>query len=191
MIEASAGIPEGVDYSGKPNGYNFGTKLSFFIEGEKLVRFDKNSLSADGWKLLSPKISKDFSSGSFTIEKKKDFVNKVQDATVEGKITLIKGLEVATETVTASTAEVTEAGPMKVQLVVKGKNNYSNAVTITGNPEDVKSVSAKIDGNSVLSKNGNVWNDKGTFYIKELVDNAEITIDYWSKTEKVEVAFKR
>lgn len=192
MISAGAGLPEGVDFSAKPMGYEFGTKLTFFIEGKNLISFDKESVTADGWKLGSfPKVSKDGTQASFTITKKGNFMNKLDALKVAGSIALNSAEKTEKVTAAVTVKEEQNLGPYTVQLKIKAGAEWGNGVTVKGKLENVKEVTVK-QGDKVLKSSGwGGFNQQRTYNFKGIKDGAQVSIEYWGDTKKVTYKFSK
>ena len=192
MVTSSAGLPEGVDFSAKPQGYDFGVKLSFFLEGENFIRVKKDSLKANGWELGHfVKISKDFSQASFNITKKGDFSKKLDSLKMNGKLTMVTGNKVEKKTAKASTAAEVDIGPFKAQINLDPKNQWQNGVTISGNLDDIKSVHAKVNGQMVKNSGWSGSNKKRTFNFQSITDATEVQIEYWADTKEKVISFSK
>jgi len=92
MESAAGGLPEGIDGFDKPNGYKYGAKLTFLVEGQNFIRFDNDSLKAEGWELEPfAKASKSGETATFTIHKKGNYIGKLSSLKVKGEVVLVTG----------------------------------------------------------------------------------------------------
>lgn len=192
-VTAAAGVPEGADYQVKPMGYEYGVTLHFFVEGENMISFDKDSLKAKGWKLGSfPKVGDDGTQGSFSIHKKGDFLGKADALKAEGSVVVFTGSETKSLTQKMAVgAEPVEMGPYKVHLG-KSKGMFGGeGLNVTGEIMKIKEVTV-MQGGKKLKNQGSSWSGKSkTFSFKDLKGDAEVTIVYWPNLEKTEVSFTK
>jgi len=192
-IDVSSGLPEGVDFRAKPNGYEYGIKLSYFVEGSNFIRIKENSLKLDGWKLGSfPGISEDGTQLSFSVTKKGNYINKVDSTTAEGTVTIVTGGKIEKKSLTATTKEEKEVGPFKVQLKIeKDANSWGNGIIVKGPIDDIKNISAMVGGKDVKSNSSSSYNNEITYGIKNIEDNCEVTIEYYADTAEKVITFKK
>jgi len=192
QISASAGLPEGVDHSTKPQNYEYGVKLSYFLEGDGIVRIDKDSFDADsGWKLGSwPRVSDDGTMASFTIQKRGNYINKLDKVKVEGSLSIVIGLDSEKKTVTPVEGEKVDLGPFKIEMNT-GDGNWDNYIKINGDVNKIISTKCTVDGKTLSNNGGGSSDDYKKIYFKGLEEGAEFEIKYWTNTENKTVTFKR
>ena len=190
---AAAGIPEGADYQVKPMGYEYGVTLHFFVTGENMISFDKESLKANGWKLGSfPKVSDDGTQASFAIQKKGDYLGKVDSIKAEGSIMLFTGGETKTLTQTITVGDkAVKVGPFKVNAG-KSKGFFGGeGVHVKGEIKKIKEVKV-LQNTKELDGQGSSWSDDAkTFNYKGLKGEVEISVTYWPNLKKTEVSFSK
>ena len=192
-VTAAAGVPEGADYQVKPMGYEYGATLHFFVTGENMISFDKESLKADGWKLGSfPKVSDDGTQASFSIHKKGDYLGKVGSIEAEGTVVLYTGGETKTiEQKVKVGDKAVEVGPFKVNAG-KSKGFFSGeGVHVKGDIKKIKEVKV-IQKGKKLDDQGSSWSDGSkTFNFKDMKGEVEISVTYWPDLKKTEVSFSK
>lgn len=190
MLSCSAGIPESVEFADKPFGYEYGTKLTFFIEGENFIRFDKKSLKAKGWELGSfQKVSKDGSNANFTITSKTNYLNKLDQIKVEGSITALTSAAIETKNVKINNKTATKVGDFEIKVKINKDNNWGNGVEVKGAVNNIKSV--KLNSSGKKSNSSSSMNNSKTFFFKEIKETDEITVEYWTKVEEKVITFKK
>ncbi len=190
-VTAAAGIPEGADFQVKPMGYEYGVTLHFFVTGENMISFDKESLKADGWKLGSfPRVSKDGTQASFSIQKKGDYLGKVDGIKAEGSVVLYTGGE--TKTLTQKINVGDKAVKVGEFTVKAGKGRFgSEGATVSGDIKKIKDLKVLVKGKE-LDSNGSSWSDDSkTFDFKGLKGEVEISLTYWPDLKKTEVPFSK
>ncbi len=192
-VTAAAGVPEGADFQVKPMGYEYGVTLHFFVTGENMISFDEKSLKADGWKLGSfPKVGDDGSQASFAIQKKGNYLGKVDNLKVEGSVVLYTGGETKTLTQKMKVGDkAVEVGPFKVNGG-KSKGFFGGeGLHVKGEINKIKEVKVLQNGKE-LDRQGSSWSgDSKTFNFKGLKGEIEISIIYWPDLKKTEVSFSK
>jgi hypothetical protein len=192
-VTAAAGVPEGADFQVKPMGYKYGVTLHFFVTGENMISFDKESLKADGWKLGSfPKVGDDGTQASFSIQKKGDYLGKVDKIKAEGSVLIFTGGETKTLTQKMKVGDkVIEVGPFKVNAG-KAKGMFGGeGVHVRGDIKKVKELMVLQYGKK-LESNGTSWSgDSKTFNFKDLKGEVEVSLTYWPNLKKTEVKFSK
>ncbi len=192
-VTAAAGVPEGADFQVKPMGYEYGVTMHFFVTGENMISFDEKSLKADGWKLGSfPKVNDDGTQASFSIQKKGDFLGKVDNIKAEGSVILYTGGETKTITQKVKVGDkAVEVGPFKVNAG-KSKGFFGGeGLHIKGEIKKIKQVKLLQNGKK-LDGQGSSWSgDSKTFNFKGLKGEVEITLVYWPDLKKTEVSFSK
>lgn len=194
MISTASGIPEGADFSVKPMGYAYGIKLTFFLEDENLIAFDKESLEAEGgWKLGTwPKVSNDGDQASFTISKKGNFLKKLDKVKVNGSIKLISGIKSEKKSAKANTTSQVDIGDFKVKLKIKKGNRWGNGVEVEGDCKIIKNISVTNESGKKLKKGSwSGFNKKKTYNFQGIEENATVDIEYWTETEVKTFTFKK
>ncbi|MFC4992028.1 hypothetical protein [Rubritalea tangerina] len=192
-VTAAAGVPEGADFQVKPMGYAYGVTLHFFVTGENMISFDKESLEADGWELGPfPKVGDDGTQGSFSIHKKGDFLGKVDAVKAEGSVVVFTGKETKTVTQKLKVGDkALEMGPYKVNAG-KSKSMFGGeGVTVVGEIEKIKEIKVTQNGKE-LDQQGSSWSGKSkTFNIGNLKGEVEVKLVYWPTLTKSKVSFSK
>lgn len=195
MVSASSGIPEGTDFNVKPNNYNYGVTLSFFIEDENLIAFEKGSMEAEGgWKMGTwPKVSEDGTQASFSISKKGNHLKKLDKLKVTGTVKMLTGSKTAKDSKKANTSTAEKIGPYDVKLVIKPNNNWGNGVEVKGELDNVKKINVTNPDGKKLEKQGwsGGFNDKKTYNFKGIKDGATVEIVYWTDTTTKTFSFSK
>jgi hypothetical protein len=191
MVSAGSGLPEGVDFSVKPMGYEFGAKLTFFIEGEGLIGFKEDSLKSDGWK-MDPfaKASEDGTQGHFSISKKGNFLGKLDSLKVTGLVDAIIGKAPVEKEAKVSTSAETTVGPFKLKLQIKKDDGWGNGVQITGPLDAIQKIIVKVDGKELESAGWGGFFNQRTYNFNGIKEGASVTVKYWSETKTVSYTFK-
>ncbi len=190
----SSGLPAGLDFMDKPFGYKEGASLTYFLQSENIVEFDKKSFQAKGWKLdFSPRISKSGKTASFTILNKK-FDGKAADIKLNGTVDLISGSKTESKTLTLKKdADPIQLPDFTVELKLgkedKGLFGGSSGVKVVGDFSKIKAITLKSTG-----KDSNGYSSSGnhkTYSLDGLKDGDEVTITYWTDLSKKTVTFSK
>jgi len=179
-----SGLPKEIDFMNQPNNYKEGTALTFFLQGENFVSFDKKSMKADGWKMgFFNKVSKDGKTATLNISNKN--ITKIEDIKLNGTIEILVANKTETKTAILKKGVKIEFPAFTAEL------EAGEGVKIIGDYASIKSITTKTDG-KVEKSNGSSWSGKEkTFDFRSIKEGSEVTIVYYTDIRKQIVKFSK